>query len=103
MEEKGMKNMVLVPFMVPCPWQRRPNSSSQDSIKNKVAFAAFAEFHIFGKLASVRVEGVAMECKMFEGGGAHVDERGGTYGGSKVGHVGVWAAWMAVLDGACFG
>jgi hypothetical protein len=50
------------------------------------AFTAFAEFNVVGKLTSVRVEGIAMEGKVVEGGGGgSAGGRGnGRSGGSKV-------------------
>jgi len=61
------------------------------------AFTAFAEFNVVGKLTSVRVEGIAMEGKVVEGGGGgSAGGRGnGRSGGSKVDMlVGTSMMWM---------
>jgi hypothetical protein len=49
------------------------------------AFAALAEFYIFGKLTSVGVESIAMEGEVVEERGSCVDSRGSSGGSRGVG------------------
>jgi hypothetical protein len=84
MAEKGMKN---VPLTLSSPWQRWLNSSLHESIQRAAAFAALTEFYIFGKLASIRVECITMECEVVKKGDGQVDGRGRSDGGSNVGRI----------------
>jgi hypothetical protein len=67
-------------------------------------FAAFTEFHTFGKLASVGVEGVAAtECIVVGEGQVHVHDRGGDEGGSDVGFVDVRAVYAGIARATVLG